>query len=102
MNDRTKWLEELSSRLNINNAEAPSDEWFSAFDLAKVTGLQMDSVYRRLHRNEKLETKKFLVNGKWISFYREIQKCQEKPSKSSKGSSVKNKHLVSRMAAKLK
>jgi hypothetical protein len=102
MSDRTEWLKQLSERINIKNVEVPSDEWFTAVDLAKATNRKIDSIYRRLRENKQIENKKFLFDGKWVNFFREIKQCQEKQSKSLKKSSAKNKLLVSRMAEKLK
>lgn len=102
MSDRTKWLQELSGRLNIKNVEEPTDEWFTTYDMVKSTGYSEDAIRRKLNKSSNLEKKKFLINGNWLSYYREKPTCQGKQSKSSKESLEKSKPSVCRMVVKLK
>jgi hypothetical protein len=102
MSDRTEWLKELSTRLSVHNYESPSEEWFTAYDLAKAIGKSEKTARILLKGNISIENKKFLMNRNWTNYYREIPKCQEKPLKLSKESLAKSKPSVCRMAVKLK
>lgn len=72
MENRNKWLLELSKRLNVVD-EKPSSEdgWFTTQEMSEATGIGYDAVGSMLRRRVDLEKKTAKNNGRKTVYYRE-------------------------------